>query len=259
MKAGFAGDDVPCAVFRSIVGRCKHRCRLRVGCEIKSEYIGEEAVANKLKEELYLNFPIKDGIVVTANRGGDGLWDDIEKLWHHAFYNALRVAPEEHPVLLTEPPGNPKAHRERATQIMFETFSVPAIYLKNQAALSLFAYGSTTGIVLDSGGTGSSVAPIYDGDTVVHATERIKVGGHDLTEYMMRLLSNDGVLLSTMSERDIARDIKEKMSYVSLDFDADTKAFEESSRGSKTYKLPDGRELKLGRAPFCCPEVRGHC
>ncbi|KAA6395462.1 MAG: putative Actin [Streblomastix strix] len=244
MKAGFAGDDAPRAEFLNVVGRPKTQTiitRSRDG----EWYIGGEAQMRR--DVLLLHNPIEHGVVNN--------WEEMERIWHHTFYNGLRVAPEEHPVLLTEPLMNPKSNREKMTTIMFETFNVPGMYVQIPHLLSLYATGRTTGIVLDSGDGVSSVVPIFEGYRIPHTDIRINMGGKDLNEYLERLITERGYTFRTTAEREILPDIKEKLCYVAVDYQSEMQTAASSASIDKTFEMPDGQIITMRNERFRCPEA----
>jgi len=246
-KAGFAGDDAPKAVFPNIVGRPRMP-GIIVGTEQKEVYIGDEAQVKR--GVLNLKYPIEHGVVTN--------WDDMERVWHHTFFNELRTPADEHPVLLTEAPLNPKQNREKMTQIMFDTFNVPAFYVAIQAVLSLYSSGRTTGMVFDSGDGVTHVVPIYEGYALPHAIQRIDIAGRDITNHLVRLLTERGFSLNNSAEREIVRDVKEKLCFIALDYNEEMAKAKTSPDLEKQYELPDGSHLTIGNERFRAPEALFH-
>lgn len=243
IKAGFSGEESPRSIFPTVVGRPKDNSK-------KDSYVGDEAkIRRGILEDKNIGYPVQRGIISN--------FDEMEKIWHHTFYNELRVAPEDQPVLLAESPLNPKANREKIAQIMFEVFNAPALYLANQAALSLCAAGlRSTGVVLESGDGVTHAVPVYEYHALPHATTRLDVAGRDLTDYLAQLLTARGHSFTTTAERDIVRDMKEKLCYVALDFEdeLDTAATS-AAELEKSYALPEDRAVTLTNERFRCPEA----
>jgi len=246
MKAGFAGEEAPQCVFPAIVGRPKTQSAM-LGTNQKQEYIGDEAAQKR--GILNLAYPIAAGIVES--------WEDMEKVWHHTFYNELRVSPNEiKGVLLTEAPRQPKANREKMVQIMFETFEVQNIYVAIQAVMSLYSAGRTTGLVTDSGDGVSHTVPVFEGFSLPHAVERMEIAGRVLTGYLQKLLLEAGHNFTSAAEIEIVREIKEELCYVAQDYAAEKEQCSKNAEQDKQYTLPDKAVITVpGSVRIGAPEL----
>ncbi|KEZ38798.1 hypothetical protein SAPIO_CDS10838 [Scedosporium apiospermum] len=248
IRAGFAGEDVPKCCFPSWVGRPKHT-RVLAGALEGELFIGEKA-ASEYRGLLKIRYPLEHGIVTD--------WDDMEKIWEYVYTEGLKSLSEEHPILLTEPPLNPRSNRDTAAQILFETFNVPALYTSIQAVLSLYASGRTTGIVLDAGDGVSHSVPVYEGFAMPSSIRRIDVAGRDVTEYLQTLLRKSGYVFHTSAEKEVVRHIKETACYISRDPKREEKEWVGGKHDSGKmfeYTLPDGNKLQLGPERFRAPEI----
>ena len=199
VKAGYSGEDTPRSVFPSILdapdgsGGVTDAGNLGGGSGSGSGGSGGlgpgglPRSGGRRPESVECHFenaalhPIQHGVVAEGN------WEKMERLWDVTFGRELHQYPEGSSVsgaahgglsvLLAEAPGTSAAARERAAQVMFETFKVPALCFFNSASLSLFASGRTRGIVLESGGGVSHAVPIFEGFALAHAVLRTEVAG----------------------------------------------------------------------------------
>ncbi|CAG8702747.1 14942_t:CDS:2, partial [Racocetra fulgida] len=202
-------------------------------------FIGRKA--QELRGLLKIKYPIEHGIVSD--------WDDMERIWKYIYEEELKIASEEHPVLLTEAPLNPKTNRELAAQMFFETFNVPALFASIQAVLTLinityyqlfstsYSSGRTTGIVLDSGDGVTHAVPVYEGFALPHAIRRVDIAGR---QHLQLLLRKAGYNFHTTAEKEVVRFIKEKTCYIAIN---PSKEEKDTNGKFEEFTLPDAPEI----------------
>ncbi|NXI61279.1 ACT1 protein, partial [Anseranas semipalmata] len=241
-KAGLSGERAPRSVISTVVGYPKFRF-VMFGASHRDWYVGEEAQSKR--GILSFTYPMENGVVTS--------WDNMEKIWRYLYEHELRVKPSERPALLTETPLNPLSHREKMAEVMFESFHVPALFVTLQALAALYAGARTTGLVLDSGDGVTVTVPVYRGNYLLQGITRLDFAGRDITKYLSRLLLETGHSFVSATEREIVRDMKEKLCYVALD--PRQKMQEKPENLTCEYILPDGRAVKVGDQLFRAPEA----
>lgn len=252
MRVGWAEDCSPRAAFPNLVGKIRLGKGIMEGVGWSDYYVGD--AAQWVRSLLSLSYPIQRGVVTN--------WDAMEQVWHHIFYNELRIAPEEHPILMTELPFNPRRNREMMTQTMFETFNAGAFYVATPPRLRKISSARATGMVVSIGEGTIIGVPFVDGHEISSAAFRVSFGGKDLTDYLATLLQESGQYTSIIGERaavtpgwEMIKDMKEKLCYTAVDFAEETETAKSSLRLQRSYELPDGQVLTLNDERFRCAEA----
>jgi len=253
LKAGFAGGSKPKVVIGTKVGRAKHMRIMPGGAlEADKDLSGPSSifVGRKLDEHrgaFLLEYPMDKGYVT------DGGWDAMERLWEHVYAkNNLNATIDDHPVLLTEAPLNPRTNRDKTAEIFFETFRSPAMFFTPPSVLSLYASGRTTGVVLDVGEGVTHAVPVYEGFALPHSVTRSDVAGRDVTRQMQLLLRRSGLPFTTTAEADLVKSLKEEVCYCTPNPNND----ETAEKDSRTqYQLPDGQAITLSSERYQAPNV----
>ncbi len=238
LKVGFAGNDSPRVVFPSIVGCRRHHLPMP---DHKVCYCGDRA--QSVCGIVMLRHPISFGIIRR--------WDDFGELLKHSIHVEMRVASEEHVLLLTEPPLSAKGSREKLVQLAFLSCNVPAVCVVNAAILSMYgASGGMTGVVILSGEGATWVVPVIDGNEVPNATLLFRnVCGFSIT-FELRSLLNErrGYSLSTSAEWEVVRHIKQTTCFVKCDD-------ENFCEKDCDYEMPCGTMLSIGSERWQCLEA----
>ena len=243
MKGGFSGENAPRAVFPTLIGTPKEN-KLLTDKNIP-RIIGQEALEKIGMANV--RAPIEKGIIKD--------WEDMEIIWHHMLYDELRIAPDDHNIILTDIPLNAAENREKTVQMFFEKFNVPGLFISMTSVLAIYDEGRTSGMAIDSGEVITNFVPVYEGFAFPNAISKSETGGQVLTDYLISLLSEKKYNINTMTKKLKINEIKERYCRVSYDFENEIREAGEEGNLEERIKLPDGEEIILELEKLKCPEA----
>jgi len=243
MKGGFSGENAPRSVFPTLVG-----------IPNKGKPLSDDKIPRIIGQEALEKIGMSD-VKPPIEKGQIKDWNDMEIIWHHMLYDELRIAPEDHNIILTDIPSNPPENREKMVQIMFENLNIPGLYISMTSVLAIYDAGRTSGMAVDSGHVITNFVPVYEGFAFPNAISKSETGGQILTEYLIQLLVDKKYNISTPSKKLKINDIKEKYCRVSYDFENEIREAGEGGNLEEKVRLPDGEELTLETERLKCPEA----
>jgi actin-related protein 3 len=234
-KMGYSGNIDPLFVIPSVIGEYVETGTSKNQFSEYDFFIGEEAHKNTSTHGL--DYLMKGGMIDN--------WESMEKFWHKSIFEYLRADPENHYMVLTEPPMNTPENREQMAEIMFETFGVPGLFIGVQAVLALYAgvYASAgdgveikgsdlTGTVVDSGDGVTHVIPIVHGYPISNNIKHIPIAGRDITKFVMQSLRDRKETIPTDEYQEISRIIKENYCYCAPDIVKEHRKYDQKIKGS---------------------------
>ncbi|XP_004932787.1 uncharacterized protein LOC101742910 [Bombyx mori] len=237
IKAGFACDNHPVSIFRTVVGRPDY-LHGSYGRQSYDVYIGDDAVSKI--EDLELNKPVEKGRIVH--------WDNMERIWHHVFYKELKVAPEDRAVVLACTTTSPMEEKFKCCEVFFETLNVPALCIQPQAVLAVYGSGYTTGISVDLGYDTTEVTPVYQGGRIEYAHTETRLAGSQVSEYLKLQLEERGIDLG-VNTATVIENIKRDCLYVTKDASMTRSDYE------KYHRTADGDMVHVCREAFLAAEL----
>ncbi|OHS96974.1 actin [Tritrichomonas foetus] len=236
-RAGIGGDSEPMTTLSTVLGR--PRASSSYSDEEINFFIGSNVYKNTSTYSIH--YPMSGRSIKD--------FDDFATFLHTLVTGHLNTSPGGHPLLLTVSPTETQENREALLQIIFETFKFPAFYPASPNTLALYASGTTTGIVVDSGESGTYIMPIFESYSIPYYSERLDVGGRHVTDILRKALIQRGYSLRPGTERDVLSELKSQICYIAEDptrvQDVPVKAFVTS----------DGLEIRLTSQAFLAPEV----